>query len=321
MKDFEKFEDLTAKIYNLLGKQGYEVKRNVKLPGPDGDRQIDILIEGKLGPIDVRTIIECKDYKSLINVTKVDELHSKMQDVKAHVAILVARKGFTKGAVKKAKRLGIKLNTVHQAVTQKWNFDIDIPIVIEELTPDIRFSMNLTLDEGHSVRTDTVVINDIDIMEGFSNCWNVDLEPCPDKDWLSEMGVIAPYYVRDPKNGQIYSITDLSLKVEVVTKYFFGNLKELKNSFLLKEIIEKKNTVIFDVKELGNYKNIFSPHNSLAQLPNSLAREIRGIARPLLNGQSFSNNIIFQGKLVDKKSGQEEPLMIRNGVEIKSINS
>ena len=78
------------------------------------------------------TIIECKDHVSKIPVKLIDELHSKMQDVNANKAVLVSRMGFTDGAKKKAKRLGISLCTAHSAAKEEWKFRLSIPIILIE---------------------------------------------------------------------------------------------------------------------------------------------------------------------------------------------
>jgi len=138
MKNGTKFEELTAEIFEHLRKdQRFEtVEHNVFLEGKDGTRQIDVLLKGKVGPIDILTIVECKDYNKYVNVTAIDALHSKMQDVNAHKAVLVARKGFTKTAMKKAKRLGISLCTAHSAASEKWKFNLEVPLVIIELSAE-----------------------------------------------------------------------------------------------------------------------------------------------------------------------------------------
>ena len=58
------FENLTAEIFEALrsNPQYESVEKNVKVAGSDGDRQIDVLLRGKVGPFDNITIVECKDY-------------------------------------------------------------------------------------------------------------------------------------------------------------------------------------------------------------------------------------------------------------------
>ena len=134
MKQGIKFEHLASEVFTILSKDNKheKVEHNVMLGGPDGPRQIDVLISGSVGPFEVRTIVECKDYNKNVNVTALDALYSKLIDVNAQKAVLVARKGFSNGARKKAKRLGISLCTIHSMEHEKWKFDLEIPILITE---------------------------------------------------------------------------------------------------------------------------------------------------------------------------------------------
>ena len=308
-KDFEKFEDLAAMIYESLSSQGYSPKRNVRIEGPDGERQIDVLIEGKVGPIDVRTIIECKDYASKVNVTKVDELHSKMQDVKAHVGILVSRKGFTKGAIQKAKRLGIKLNTIHQSKSDKWDFEFDVPILIEEIWPSLSFTMDLTLDEGQSIRTDKLIVNDIDILEVFTQLWNRCQKADVESSWLLEIGIHPPYYITDPNSGVKHYFKDIDLNVSIKRKFFLGNLRELENSYLLNEILESRITVMVNTQQLGEYRVKFAEYDDDSQIPNPLVHTIKAFSKPSLGEENFQG-LHFDVVGIDKNTGEESPFKL-----------
>jgi hypothetical protein len=73
------------------------------------------LIRTQVSSLSILTIVECKDVNKNLDVQYVDALHSKMQDVNANKAVLVARKGFSKTAIQKAKRVGITLCTAMEA--------------------------------------------------------------------------------------------------------------------------------------------------------------------------------------------------------------
>jgi hypothetical protein len=67
------YEDLVELIFRaIIDKRNSSVERNVMLDGADGPRQIDVLVRSSVGPIDLVTIIECKDYKKIIDVTTID---------------------------------------------------------------------------------------------------------------------------------------------------------------------------------------------------------------------------------------------------------
>jgi Restriction endonuclease len=111
VKPGEDLEVLVERIMGLLtqGESATSVERDVQVEGPDGSRQVDVLVHSRVGPLAIDTVIECKDYAGKVNVMAVDALHSKMQDLQANKAVLVARKGFSKTAAQKAARLGISL--------------------------------------------------------------------------------------------------------------------------------------------------------------------------------------------------------------------
>jgi len=65
------FEDLVFEIYKVLYEKfpSASLSNNVIIDGPDGKRQIDVLIDVEIGDVKYLTIIECKDYKRRVNVT------------------------------------------------------------------------------------------------------------------------------------------------------------------------------------------------------------------------------------------------------------
>ena len=86
------FESLVYQIFDAISKTtGYDsVEMDVALEGPDGPRQIDVLIRSKIAGMSILTVIECKDHSRRLDVTFVDALASKMNDVKANKGVLVA---------------------------------------------------------------------------------------------------------------------------------------------------------------------------------------------------------------------------------------
>ena len=71
----KEFNDLTAKVLEILSQGKGKVQKNIKLKGPDGLREVDVLYEEKNGlGRKVCTVIECKDYGRKIDVKIVDGL-------------------------------------------------------------------------------------------------------------------------------------------------------------------------------------------------------------------------------------------------------
>ena len=67
------FELLTFELYSGFTAKdpSISVEHDVQLAGPDGPRQIDILIRSNIAGHELLTIIECRDYKRALNVTAV----------------------------------------------------------------------------------------------------------------------------------------------------------------------------------------------------------------------------------------------------------
>ena len=82
------------------------------LEGPDGSREIDVLVEGAFFGQRRRIQIECKDYNPKprpIGIGVIDALESKHRDLGVDVTLLCSNAGFSVEAVRKAKRVGIGL--------------------------------------------------------------------------------------------------------------------------------------------------------------------------------------------------------------------
>lgn len=281
------FEKLTADIFYILrNNPNYEtVEHNVTLPGKDGRRQIDVLLKGKIGPIEILTIVECKDYNKIVNVTVIDELHSKMEDVNAHKAVLVARKGFSKQAIRKAKRVGITLCTVHKAKSEKWEIPIELPVVIEQITPELIPQFKLQINQIQTFNNDALSkINDMDILDEFKNMWNNDSfkilikNKNEEYEWQPE-NITSPYFIRNIDEKKIF-LKDVKFRYKIIKSYYFGYINELENSKALQFIIEGKTNLIYKTAELLDYEKTFQKFNTPKQLPNIEIFALRYMAIP-----------------------------------------
>jgi DNA-binding XRE family transcriptional regulator len=121
IKKGREFELLTEDIFlKLRNDERFEqVERNVIINGPDGPREIDVLLTTESFGIKIRTVVECKDFKTKVGVGIIDSIVSKMQDVGASKGIVVSRSGFSSQAIAKAKRNGLSLFTAHEAILGK----------------------------------------------------------------------------------------------------------------------------------------------------------------------------------------------------------
>lgn len=272
MKQGTAFELLTTDLFSQLSKDSEfeSVEHDVMLDGHDGKRQIDVLLSGKVGPFEVKTIIECKDQNKNINITAIDALHSKLLDVKAQKAVLVARKGFTGKALKKAKRLGISLCTAHSASKEKWKFALELPLVITEFaceksTPSFEFTAI-----GNTLNFQSITnINDIPLSKIIANYWNDTEIKCNDGMNMHKFypDIPKPQWIIVP-DGRKMEIEDFFITMHLQKSYYFGYFNNLESAKYLQFHDEKKRHVIFDPKDLSDYRTTFSRFTSKGKLPS-----------------------------------------------------
>ncbi|GMV17322.1 MAG: hypothetical protein AMXMBFR56_55460 [Polyangiaceae bacterium] len=96
------FERLAGAVQHRLD-PGADVRWNETISG----RQIDVVVRGRIGSVEVLVIVECRDYASALGIEHIDRLDSVKRDVGANKAILVTRTGFTEDALQKAATVGI----------------------------------------------------------------------------------------------------------------------------------------------------------------------------------------------------------------------
>ncbi len=258
MKPGTKFEKLTSDVFSVLCKANVheKVEHNVLLDGQDGPRQIDVLISGKVGPFDAKTIVECKDYSKKLDITVVDALHSKLIDVQAQKAVLVSRKGFTNRAIHKANRLGISLCTIHSMENEKWKFQSEIPIIIteyacEKITPSFEFiAISNNLDISKLVK-----VSDVSLFEVAAEYWKNNEIECDAqvKDFMLIPEITKPHWVYVP-DGRKMEISELKINMHITRTYYYGYANNLKTARYIDYIEKDEKTVLFDPNELSNYR-------------------------------------------------------------------
>jgi hypothetical protein len=71
--------------------------------------KVEVSFEAQLFGARILGLVECKCYKSRVEVSDVEEFHSKIDDIGAHKGIMFTTIGYEAGAVKVAKGRGIAL--------------------------------------------------------------------------------------------------------------------------------------------------------------------------------------------------------------------
>ncbi len=87
-------------------------------------REVDVVIEGKVGSHPVIVSVECRDHKRVADVTWIDTMKSKHERLDTNMLLLASAAGFTKEAQDVAAKYGIELFTLE---TQE---SADIPALI-----------------------------------------------------------------------------------------------------------------------------------------------------------------------------------------------
>jgi hypothetical protein len=297
-KDGKQFEILTKEIFEaLVENPAYtKVEHNVKLPSPDGLRQIDVLLRAQVSSLSILTIIECKDENKNLDIGYVDALHSKMQDVNAHKAALVARKGFSKTAIQKAKRVGITLCTAMEAKSALWDVGFQVPVVITHIAPkkfDPRF--RAFLEAGIQINHKSVlIVNDIFLPEHFREsliAGEIQFNETEEGQVWHPQNLGSSHYIRDVKGNKI-DIEQLEIHFQLDLTYYFGYLHNLENTRALLNKTEDTMHIIFKVEEVLDYCNNFARFKDKTTLPKVDGIHIGCVAIPEVKIHGIDMSIV-----------------------------
>lgn len=84
----------------------YQVTPGDLIERPGGAFTFDVTIRFRSFGVDYLTVGECKHHQRRIQRSVVNELHSKVESVRAHKGIIFSTSGFQSGAIAFAKELG-----------------------------------------------------------------------------------------------------------------------------------------------------------------------------------------------------------------------
>ena len=90
---------------------------------------MDVSIRSKIGPYDILTVIECRDHKRPVNVTYIEQMVTKRDNIRANKLIVISRNGFSKTAKDLAMNKGIGLLRFSDSKDLKWDEFIDTSII------------------------------------------------------------------------------------------------------------------------------------------------------------------------------------------------
>lgn len=109
-------EKLTAILEEHLSLHGIQVTSPDYIRGrkSNSNREVDISLRSRIGSAEILIIVECRDRQGVEDVTWLEQLAKKREDVKADKAIAVSSVGFTSGAANIAQAEGIELRTMEE---------------------------------------------------------------------------------------------------------------------------------------------------------------------------------------------------------------
>jgi hypothetical protein len=130
---WKRFEKKAFEIQKSISPASADVKFNDSIPGVDSktSRQIDISIRTNVGSYSILIIVECKDYKTPIDVTAVEAFISVVRDVRANKGVMISAKGFTDAATTLAGHHDIDLLRLIDTESVEWGADVSVPFLLE----------------------------------------------------------------------------------------------------------------------------------------------------------------------------------------------
>lgn len=281
--DGKKYEGLTATVFSLLSKDEKltSVERDQKLDGPDGPRQIDVLVRSRVAGIDILTIVECRDHNTRpLDIGNVDALHSKMQDVRAQKAVLVSPLGFTAMAAKKAKRLGFSLATLGLAngeASQLAEVGLDIPVLVTEITEiNVKFELSTQDIQGSPEAMNSPakvpggIVNGVDILQAVRDAFlSGELPPSHENDqfsWLPS-NIVPPYYWGREDDDPVLPLSQRGVSISFKPKFRFGYVSQFSNSLIYRNLSEVAEALFFRIEDVATELDKMATYEKYEDVP------------------------------------------------------
>lgn len=132
------FQKLITQIYQQLANSDTRISENVEMKEQVSGtfREIDILLEHKIADIEIKVAIECQHRSRKADVTWIDALIGKYQNLPIDRVIAISSKGFSHAANRKAARNRIELRTLEAAININWVDEFD-KIAIGQLKTNV----------------------------------------------------------------------------------------------------------------------------------------------------------------------------------------
>lgn len=294
--DGKSYEAMVFWVYASLGRDERltSVERDVKIPGPDGLRQIDVLVKHEHAGVEYTTVIECRDHAGKLSVTHVDAFFSKLADVKASKGILVSRNGFSKTAIQKASRLGIGLCVVDSADTILKQLIVEVPVIVKVVHPTlyVKTLMKNNGDQRKVFASAWTTINDVplrNLVVAELRDGSIDIPEEPKIfDWVPKT-LAPPFFVRDANGGEV-EVPWFTVSLHLNIWYLFGHTNQLPDFVSQTRIGHSTHNVFMPSRFKMGLNSSFSRYDLRSQIPSNCNEAIVGLYIPDSDSPSSSTH-------------------------------
>lgn len=202
-------------------------------------REVDILIEHRVGTSNIKIAIECRDRTSSQDTTWIEQIHTKLNDINIDKAIVVSSSQFTQPAIEKAKHYNIETRTygeIDAKLIESWwhvehinmitkHFKIVLAMFKSD-NPEFQEMLNMEILNGKTVatkfifrKTDKQLFTMNEVFQGFSDKID-DWENLIPNEPPTRRTIVAHYTNPEERfeiktNDILISITEIIFEVEL----------------------------------------------------------------------------------------------------------
>lgn len=139
MSEWRRFEEMVANIERALAPYGAVITSPDHLPDlVSGQlREVDASIRFQIGSTPILITVECRRRGAIQDLTWIEQLASKKENIGASATLAVSSSGFSAGALEMAKRRGIETRTLTDVTGQEaadWVKGITVVIEFQQWT-------------------------------------------------------------------------------------------------------------------------------------------------------------------------------------------
>lgn len=231
--DWLDLEHLVAKIQRSLAPDA-SVEHNAKVFGVDTEveRQIDVLVKQRIGQYEMMIAIDCKDYKTPVDVKGVEEFAGMISDIRANKGVLVCPAGFSATAKKLAKKKQIELYRPVDTDDHKWRVKPTMPAIFDYVKAGLSFGISCSYPGPFRISMDIGSIEAYSVDgQALGTPYEVAIARWNNGEYPATVGLHEPIPIFpgfhevqvDNGSGGMAPVT-LTVSLHVTVERFFGQL-------------------------------------------------------------------------------------------------